>query len=130
MCRWIPASPRQTSALKSSAHYYREEYVLFYDRKALPELQSVDDPADRVLAAERGSGAAAVLFSARAGSLRENVRLVPNGIEAAKKVVAGEAAAAFVTRAQAEAVIGGVEAVRKSTGIKPWAFGSLPQPAW
>jgi len=87
------------------APYSRETLVVFHNRQRLPDIPSGDALAGHVLAAERGSGAASALMGYQSGLLRDRVKIYDNGVQAAQAVLNGEADAAYVTRAQAEAAI-------------------------
>lgn len=87
------------------APYSRETLVVFHNRQRLPDVTSGEALAGHVLAAERGSGAASALMGYQSGLLRDRVKIYDNGVQAAQAVLTGEADAAYVTRAQAEAVL-------------------------
>ena len=98
------------------APYAREVLVMFHALDRLPSLQSGNDLQDLPLAAEKASGAASTLIGFGGGRLREKVRLYASGIEAAAAVIRGEAAAAYVGRAQAETAL-------KASGRSASGFG-------
>jgi polar amino acid transport system substrate-binding protein len=87
------------------APYSREVLVIFHALDKLPGLKSGDDLQDLPLAAEKGSGAAGTLLGYGGGRLRSQVRMFNTGVQAAEAVIRGEAAAAYVSRAQAEAAL-------------------------
>lgn len=87
------------------APYSREVLVVFHSRARLPHLQSGEDLVGLPLAAERGSGAASSLMGYGQGKLRSQVHIFNTGLQAAEAVLRGEAAAAYVSRAQAEAAV-------------------------
>jgi ABC-type amino acid transport substrate-binding protein len=87
------------------APYMRQVLAVLHDTARIPELRSVDDLRGHPLAAERGSGAASVLMGHAEGLLRAQVSIFDTGVQAAQAVAQGAAAAAYVTRAQAEAVV-------------------------
>ena len=87
------------------APYSREVLVVFHAVDRLPSIQSGLDLQDLPLAAERGSGAASTLIGFGGGRLRSQVKMFPSGIDAAHAVIKGEAAAAYVSRAQAETAL-------------------------
>ena len=87
------------------APYAREVLVVFHALDRLPNLQSGNDLQNLPLAAEQGSGAASTLIGFGGGRLRSQVRMFPTGLLAADAVIRGEAAAAYVSRAQAEAAL-------------------------
>jgi ABC-type amino acid transport substrate-binding protein len=98
------------------APYAREVLVVFHALDKLPSLRSGEDLKDRPLAAEQGSGAASSLMGYGAGRLRQQVRLFNSGMQAAEAVIRGEADAAYVSRAQAEAAL-------KASGRPAAGFG-------
>jgi polar amino acid transport system substrate-binding protein len=112
------------------APYYREEYVLVFDRVRLQRVESVSDLLGHAIAAEQGTAAAAALFGAQGGALRERVRLLPTGRAAMDRLLSGDAAAALVTRAQAESAIAEAGREPGSFGFRAWTFGALPQSTW
>jgi len=87
------------------APYMRQVLVVLHDKRKLPELASPEDLKGLALMAEKGSGAASVLMGYGGGLLRNQVSIADTGMLAAEAVVNGSAAAAYVTRAQAEAVM-------------------------
>ena len=105
------------------APYAREVLVVFHALDKLPSLRSGEDLQGLPLAAEQGSGAASTLLGYGGGRLRSQVRLFASGEQAAQAVIRGEAAAAHISRAQAEAAL-------KASGRPAQGFGltqlSLP----
>lgn len=99
------------------APYAREQLVLMHRLSALPEVRGVGDLTQARVVAERGSGAASLLMGQQGGLLRERVKLSANGLLAAQAVVAQEADAAYVTRAQAEAAIFAAQAKSTDFGL-------------
>lgn len=87
------------------APYAREVLVVFHALDRLPSLQSGNDLQNLPLAAEQGSGAASTLIGFGGGRLRSQVRMYPTGTQAAEAVIKGDAAAAYVSRAQAESAL-------------------------
>lgn len=98
------------------APYSREVLVVFHALDRLPVLKSGLDLQDLPLAAERGSGAASTLIGFGGGRLRSQVKMFHSGIDAAQAVIKGEAAAAYVSRAQAETAL-------HTSGRSPSAYG-------
>lgn len=98
------------------APYSREVLVMFHALDRLPNVQSGNDLQDLPLAAEKASGAASTLIGYGGGRLRDKVRLFATGIDAAAAVIRGEAAAAYVSRAQAETAL-------KASGRSASGFG-------
>lgn len=87
------------------APYMREQVVLVRDTRRLPQVAGAADLKGVPLAAERGTGAASALIGHDNRLLSAQVHLYEDGVKAAQAVVRGEAAAAYVTRAQAESAI-------------------------
>ena len=87
------------------APYSREVLVIFHALDRLPTVQSGLDLHDLPLAAERGSGAASTLLGFGGGRLRSQVKMFNSGIDAAHAVIKGDAAAAYISRAQAETAL-------------------------
>jgi ABC-type amino acid transport substrate-binding protein len=98
------------------APYAREVLVVFHALDRLPNLQSGNDLQNLPLAAEQGSGAASTLIGFGGGRLRAQVRMYPTGTQAAEAVIRGDAAAAYLSRAQAEAAL-------KASGRPAAGFG-------
>jgi ABC-type amino acid transport substrate-binding protein len=98
------------------APYSREVLVIFHALDKLPAVKTGLDLQDLPLAAERASGAASTLIGFGGGRLRSQVRMFNTGIDAAAAVIKGEAAAAYVSRAQAETAV-------KASGKSASAFG-------
>lgn len=98
----LMAENRQVLVL---APYVRESLVVLHDTAKVAQVQSAADLQNLPLAAERGSGAASVLMGAGGGMLRSQVAIFDTGVQAAQAVAQGQSAAAYVTRAQAEAVV-------------------------
>lgn len=99
------------------APYAREQLVLLHRLSGLAKVNGLHDLLAQRLAAERGSGAASLLMGQQNGLLRERVGLHDNGLLAAQAVVAGQADAAYVTRAQAEAAIFAARASSAAFGM-------------
>jgi len=107
--RYLMQRNRQIIVL---APYMRQQLVLAHDTRRIADVQSADDLKGQPLAAERGAGAASALMGYSGGLLRAQVGIHPTGQDAVKAVIDGKAAAAFVTRAQAESAL-------FAAGIKP-----------
>ena len=105
------------------APYMREQLVLLRDTRRLPQVGAASDLKDLPLAAERGTAAASALIGQSGGMLSSQVHLHEDGVKAAQAVLQGKAAAAYVTRAQAESAI--FRAPSKPEGV---AIGELPLP--
>lgn len=87
------------------APYMRQSVVLVHDTRKLADATAPEDLKGVPLAAERGAGAASVLMGYGGGLLRTQVSIYNTGTEAVQAAVDGKAAAALVTRAQAESVL-------------------------
>jgi ABC-type amino acid transport substrate-binding protein len=87
------------------APYMRQSNALLLDTRRLASVSAPEDLRGLPLAAERGAGAASVLMGYGGGLLRNQVSIYPSGVEAAEAVIDGKVAAAFVSRAQAEAAL-------------------------
>ena len=96
---------RQNPQVLLFAPYARETLVVFHDRQKLPKVQAGNDLAEFDVGVERGTGAASILLGYQGGLLRERVKIFTSGIEAAQATIRGDTAAAYVTRAQAEAAL-------------------------
>ena len=106
------------------APYTREYLVLLYKRANLGLVSRADDLVGRKIAAERGTGAASAMLGYRGGLVRDQVMLFKSGMDAANTVLSGEADAAFVTLAQAEAAV-----FARKLDRKDWEFTQLSMPA-
>lgn len=111
------------------APYMRQVLVVLHDKRKLPEVAAVEDLKGLPLAAERGSGAASVLMGFGGGLLRAQVSIFENGVLAAEAVANGRAAAAYVTRAQAEAVVFR-HAHAQHLQLSPLELPGLPGNGW
>lgn len=107
--RYLMQRNRQVIVL---APYMRQQLVLAHDTRRIADVQSPDDLKGQPLAAERGAGAASALMGYGGGLLRAQVGIHATGQDAVKAVIEGKAAAAYVTRAQAESAL-------FAAGIKP-----------
>jgi ABC-type amino acid transport substrate-binding protein len=87
------------------APYMRQVQVLLHDTRTLAQVRGPDDLKGHKLAVERGTGLASVLMGQQGGMLRTQVSVYNSGVEAARAVVEGQAAAAYVLRSQAEAAL-------------------------
>lgn len=104
--------------------YMRQSLVLLHDTRRLADVASPDDLKGVPLAAERGTGAASVLMGHGGGQLRTQVSIFPSGVEAAQAVLDGHAAAAFVTRAQAESALAAAPSAAANARISKISFGN------
>jgi ABC-type amino acid transport substrate-binding protein len=87
------------------APYMSERPVLLRDSQRLDEPRSPDDLQGKPLAAEAGAGLTSLLLGYGNGLLRDQVQLHPTAMAAADAVIRGQAVAAYITRAQAEAAM-------------------------
>jgi polar amino acid transport system substrate-binding protein len=105
------------------APYAREHLVVLHNPKNLPQVNSPEDLVGRKIVVEQGTGAASAMMGYQGGLLRERVSIYKSGLDAAKLVLNGQADAAFVSLAQAEAAIFAQKLERKD-----WAFSKLSMP--
>ncbi len=112
------------------APYMREQVVLLRDRERLPAVASADDLKGLPLAAERGTGAASTLIGHADRMLSAQVHLYADGVQAAQAVLAGQAAAAYVTRAQAESALFQAQAKRGQFEIGEFPLTGVPAQGW
>ena len=100
--------------------YMRQTFVLLTDTDQLDQVQRPEDLKGVSIAAERGTGAASAMMGYGGGQLRNQVHIHNTGLEASEAVLKGQSAAAYVTRAQAEAAM-------FRAGVKPgrYAMGKL-----
>lgn len=112
------------------APYMRQTFVLMRDTRRVPDVRRVEDLKGLPLAAERGTGAASALMGYGGGLLRQQVSIFDSGIAAAQTVINGQAAAAYLTRAQAEVALfrAGVEPGQFELGIL--ALNGIPNDGW
>ncbi|WP_423454779.1 substrate-binding periplasmic protein [Ottowia sp. VDI28] len=108
------------------APYMREQVVLAHDVRRVPEVRAAEDLKGLPLAVERGTGAASALMGHGGGLLRADVHLYPSGPEAVKAVLEGKAAAAYVTRAQAESVLSKAEPKPGDIRLTPLQLRGVP----
>jgi ABC-type amino acid transport substrate-binding protein len=105
------------------APYSREHLVVLHDPKKLSNVYNPEDLVGKKIAVEQGTGAASALMGYKGGMLRDGVSLYKNGVMAVQAVLAGQADAAFVSQAQAEATI-----FRAKLDKKDWALSKLVLP--
>ena len=105
------------------APYAREHLVVLHNPKILEQVYNPEDLEGRKIVVEQGTGAASAMMGYKGGLLRDRVSLYKNGIDAAKTVLNGQADAAFVSLAQAEAALFAMKLERKD-----WAFSKLTMP--
>ena len=95
--------------------YMRQSFVLMRDTTRLAQVDRPEDLKGLPLAAERGTGAASAMMGYGGGLMRDQVSIFNTGIQAAQAVIDGKAAAAYLTRAQAEAAL-------FRAGVKPGRY--------
>ena len=95
--------------------YMRQSFVLMRDTTRLAQVDRPEDLKGLPLAAERGTGAASAMMGYGGGLMRDQVSIFNTGIQAAQAVIDGKAAAAYLTRAQAEATM-------FRAGVKPGRY--------
>ncbi|WP_372657102.1 substrate-binding periplasmic protein [Hydrogenophaga sp.] len=106
------------------APYMRQVPVLLHDTRTLPQVRQPEDLQQARLTVERGAGAASALLGYGGGLLRTRINILDSGLHAAQAVLAGQADAAYVLRAQAEAAL-----FRLPAGERHWALTALDLPA-
>ncbi|MBY0463323.1 MAG: transporter substrate-binding domain-containing protein [Burkholderiales bacterium] len=111
------------------APYMRQVLMVLHDTRKVADVRSPDDLKGLPLAAERGSGAASVLMGYGGGLLRDQVSILETGVAAAEAVASGKAAAAYVTRAQAEAVVS-LQKGDTHLQLTPMQLPGLPGSGW
>lgn len=111
------------------APYMRQVLMVLHDTRKVADVRSPEDLKGMPLAAERGSGAASVLMGYGGGLLRDQVSIVDTGVAAAEAVASGKAAAAYVTRAQAESVVFRLKG-ETHLQLTPLQFSGLPISGW
>ncbi|MBS0293823.1 MAG: transporter substrate-binding domain-containing protein [Proteobacteria bacterium] len=112
------------------APYMREQVVLVRDRQRLPQVTGVADLKDMPLAAERGTSAASALIGHDNRLLSAQVHLYDDGVKAVQAVLQGQAAAAYVTRAQAESAIFQSQARPEQWEISEFPLTGVPAQGW
>ena len=112
------------------APYAREHLVLLHNPKLLGPVSGPEDLAGKKITVEQGTGAASAIMGYQGGLLRDKVSLYKNGIDAAKLVLKGEADAAFVSLAQAEAAIFDLKLARTDWGFAKLSMPGVPPNGW
>ena len=110
--------------------YQKEVPALLRDSRRIERADVPDDLKGQVLAGERGMGLTSALMGYGGGLLKEQVRLFDTGLLAAEAVVKGEAAAAYVTRAQAEYVLARQGTAPDHLVIDELKLGNLVDRGW
>jgi len=112
------------------APYMRQTQVLLHDTAVLPVVSGPEDLKGFRLAAERGTGNASVLMAHNAGMLMSQVALYSTGVEAAKAVIDGKAAGAFVMRSQAESMLSQSQSQPAHWSMSPLPLYGVPENGW
>jgi len=112
------------------APYMRQVPVLLFDTRRIAEVRDPADLKGLPLAAERGAGQASLLMGYGGGLLRDQVAIHHSGPAAAQQVIEGKAAAAYVTRAQAEAVLAGLNPRPEHFRLIELPLGNIPDRGW
>ncbi len=115
---------RKNDKVEIFAPYYRESVKLVRSVKAIPEMNGVVSLEGKKLGAEKVSISAMVLLGEP--GLRDHVTIYPSGVDAVKKLVAGEVDAVVATRAEIESVIQGDPGFE----ITDAPFTRLPRNGW
>ncbi len=110
--------------------YQKEVPVLLFDRRRIERLDTPDDLKGHALAGERGMGLTSALMGYGGGLLKEQIRLFDTSVQAAEAVVAGQVAAAYVTRAQAEYVLAQQAVQQEHIVIEDIKLGNLVDRGW
>ena len=110
--------------------YMRQTFVLMHDTNSIAQVARPEDLKGLALAAERGTGAASAMMGYGGGMMRNQVTIFNTGIQAAQAVIDGKAAAAYLTRAQAEAAMfrAGVKPGRYA--LSTLALTGIPNKGW
>lgn len=112
------------------APYMREVPTLLFDTRKVAEVRRPEDLKGLPLAVERGTGQASLLMGYGGGLLRDQVSVQVSGPLAAQQVVEGKAAAAYVTRAQAESVLAPLNPRPTHFQMTELALGNIPSRGW
>ena len=112
------------------APYMRQTQVLLHDTAVLPSVSGPEDLKGFKLAAERGTGTASVLMAHNAGMLMSQVALYSTGVDAAKAVIDGKAAGAFVMRSQAESILSQSQSQPAHWSMSPLPLYGVPENGW
>ncbi len=108
------------------APYMRQYQTLLHDTRTLPTVTGPDDLKGFKLAVERGTGNASVLLGHNEGMLRSDVNIYDTSTQAIVAVVDGKAAAAYVMRSQAEAVLSQVKSQPSHWALTTMPLSGLP----
>lgn len=125
--KYLMQQNRQVMVL---APYMRQHVVLMHDTQRLATVAAPEDLKGVALAVERGAGAASALMGYGGGLLRGQVNIYNSGLQAAQAVLDGKAAAAYVTRAQAESVLHRARAAAGRYELTSLVLTALPDKGW
>lgn len=112
------------------APYMRQVPTLLFDARRVADVRSPEDLKGLPLAVERGAGQASLLMGYGGGLLRNQVSVQLSGPAAAQQVIEGKAAAAYVTRAQAESVLAALNPRPDHFRLTELVLGNIPDRGW
>jgi len=112
------------------APYMRQVPTLLFDARRVADVRSPEDLKGLPLAVERGAGQASLLMGYGGGLLRNQVSVHLSGPAAAQQVIEGKAAAAYVTRAQAESVLAALNPRPDHFRLTELVLGNIPDRGW
>jgi polar amino acid transport system substrate-binding protein len=110
--------------------YMRQTFVLMHDTTRIAQVNRPEDLKGLTLAAERGTGAASAMMGYGGGLMRDQVSIFNTGIQAAQAVLDGRAAAAYLTRAQAEAAMFRAGVKPQRYALSGLALNGIPNKGW
>jgi ABC-type amino acid transport substrate-binding protein len=125
--KYLMARNRQVLIL---APYMRQSLVLVFDTTRIADVTGPDELKGFQLAGERGAGATSALMGYSGGLLRAQVGIHNTGTQAVQALLEGKAAAAYVTRAQAESVLSRAEVKPGQYRLTSLALSGLPDNGW
>ena len=112
------------------APYMRQVPILMVDTRQIPQVSQPEDLKGFALSGERGAGLTSLLMGYGGGLLRNQISIHDSGTLAAKAVLEGKAAAAYVTRAQAEAAMAGMLSRPDHIEFVDLVLGAGPSRGW
>lgn len=112
------------------APYMRQTFVLMHDTNSIAQVARPEDLKGLTLAAERGTGAASAVMGYGGGMMRNQVTIFNTGIQAAQAVIDGKAAAAYLTRAQAESAMFRASVKPGRYALSTLALNGIPNNGW
>jgi polar amino acid transport system substrate-binding protein len=110
--------------------YMRQLLVLVRDSSKVPEVADPKDLKGVPVAGERGTGAISALMGYEGGLLRDQVSLYETGMQAVQAVIDGKVAAAYVTRAQAEATLSRAKVKDGQFQLSSLSLHGVPSNGW